>query len=96
MRDRSLNLILASAVLVCGLVAANRIAAQATPQQSLLVLSKRNHTLAIVDPITLKVIATAPVGIDPHEVVASADGKTAYVSIYGGGQFAHKLKTCPS
>ncbi len=87
MRDRSLNLILASAVLACGLIAADRIAAQATPQQSLLVLSKRNHTLATVDPITLKVIATAPVGIDPHEVIASADGKTAYVSIYGGGAY---------
>jgi YVTN family beta-propeller protein len=26
-----------------------------------------------------------PVGADPHEVIASADGKTAYVSDYGGG-----------
>jgi YVTN family beta-propeller protein len=51
----------------------------------LLALSKGNHTLAIVDPATLKVIARVPVGSDPHEVVASADGKTAYVSIYGGG-----------
>jgi YVTN family beta-propeller protein len=61
--------------------------AQATPAQSLLVLSKRNHTLSIVDPGTLKVVATAPVGADPHEVIASADGKTAYVSIYGGGAY---------
>lgn len=59
----------------------------ATPRQSLLVLSKRAHTLSIVDPTTLKVIASAPVGQDPHEVIASADGKTAYVSIYGGGAF---------
>jgi YVTN family beta-propeller protein len=51
----------------------------------LLALSKSNHTLAIVDPATLKVIARVPVGPDPHEVIASADGKTAYVSIYGGG-----------
>ena len=57
---------------------------QSTPQESLLVLSKRNHTLSIVDPATLKVVGTAPVGPDPHEVAASADGKTAYVSIYGG------------
>jgi YVTN family beta-propeller protein len=35
----------------------------------------------------LKVIAKAPVGNDPHEVIASADGKTAYVSNYGGGSF---------
>ena len=59
--------------------------AQSTPQQALLALSKRNHTLAIVDPATLKVIARIPVGEDPHEVSPSADGKTAYVSIYGGG-----------
>jgi DNA-binding beta-propeller fold protein YncE len=87
MHHRSMNLILASAVLASGLVAAERTAAQATPQQSLLVLSKRNHALAIVDPATLKVVATAPVGPDPHEVIASADGKTAYVSIYGGGAY---------
>ncbi|MEI9947361.1 MAG: YncE family protein [Chitinophagaceae bacterium] len=51
----------------------------------LLVLSKTEHTLAIVDPATLKVLSKVPVGEDPHEVIASADGKTAYVSIYGGG-----------
>src|SRR2546430_12754003 len=53
--------------------------------EALLVLSKRDHTLAIVDPATLKVIAKAPVGEDPHEVIASADGTLAYVSNYGGG-----------
>ncbi|HEY5464494.1 MAG TPA: YncE family protein [Hanamia sp.] len=52
---------------------------------TLLALSKADHTLAIVDPVTMKVIARVPVGNDPHEVVASSDGKTAYVSIYGGG-----------
>ena len=87
MHQRSMNLILASAMLALGLVAAKRIVAQPTPQQSLLVLSKRNHTLSIVDPATLKVVASAPVGADPHEVIASADGKTAYVSIYGGGAY---------
>lgn len=61
--------------------------AQPTPRQSLLVLSKHDHTLAIVDPATLQVLGRAPVGIDPHEVIASADGKTAYVSIYGGGAY---------
>ncbi|HEX4038257.1 MAG TPA: YncE family protein [Acidobacteriaceae bacterium] len=67
--------------------AAYPVAAQTTPRRSLLALSKRNHTLAIVDPATLQVIARAPVGPDPHEVIASADGKTAYVSIYGGGRY---------
>ncbi|TDX02076.1 cytochrome D1 domain-containing protein [Dinghuibacter silviterrae] len=51
----------------------------------LLALSKNDHTLAIVDPVSLKVLAKVPVGADPHEVIASSDGRTAYVSIYGGG-----------
>lgn len=54
---------------------------------SLLVLSKGDLTLSIVDPSTMKVIARMPSGPDPHEVVASADGKTAYISNYGGGAY---------
>jgi YVTN family beta-propeller protein len=46
--------------------------------------------LAIVDPVSLKVTARIPVGEDPHEVIASSDGKTAYVTIYGGGSL-HEL-----
>lgn len=65
-------------------------AAQSTPPRSLLALSKADHVLAIIDPVTLKVVARVPVGSDPHEVIASADGKTAYVSIYGGGSL-HEL-----
>ena len=61
--------------------------AQTTPQSSLLVLSKQDHTLAIVDPESLRVVARVPVGDDPHEVIASADGHTAYVSNYGFGAF---------
>jgi len=56
----------------------------------LLALSKTDHTLAIVDPVTLNVTARIPVGSDPHEVIASSDGKTAYVTIYGGGSL-HEL-----
>ncbi len=54
--------------------------AQSTPAKSLLALSKKDHILAIIDPVTLKIIAQVPVGADPHEVIASSDGKTAYVS----------------
>lgn len=64
--------------------------AQTVPRETLLALSKKDHKLAIVDPNTLKVIAHIPVGSDPHEVIASSDGKTAYVSIYGGGSL-HEL-----
>ncbi|HUX43428.1 MAG TPA: YncE family protein [Terracidiphilus sp.] len=61
--------------------------AQSAPRASLLVLSKTDHTLAIVDPVTLQPIARIPVGPDPHEVIASADGRTAYVSNYGFGAY---------
>src|SRR5678816_4494776 len=57
---------------------------------SILALSKADHTLAIVYPVTLNITVRIPVGSDPHEVIASADGQTAYVSIYGGGSL-HEL-----
>lgn len=59
---------------------------QGNPRRTLLALSKADHTLAIVDPVTLKVMGKVPVGSDPHEVIASADGKMAFVSITGGGK----------
>src|ERR1700733_3763352 len=54
---------------------------------TLLVLSMCAMTLSIVDPATLKVLAKMPSGPDPHEVSASADGKFAYISNYGGGAY---------
>jgi DNA-binding beta-propeller fold protein YncE len=74
-------------IIICSF---SNVYSQTLPKQSLLALSKTDHILAIVDPITLKVINRIPVGEDPHEVIASADGKTAYVTIYGGGSL-HEL-----
>ncbi len=74
-------------VLVFAAAATAVACAQATPGTSLLALSKQDHTLSIIDPFTLKVVATVPVGDDPHEVIASTDGRTAYVSNYGFGAF---------
>lgn len=65
-------------------------AAEAAPKRTILALSKADHTLAVVDPETLKVLSRAPVGPDPHEVIASSDGSTAYVSNTGSGRF-HEL-----
>lgn len=67
--------------------AALLVAAQTTPSPALLILSKTDHALAIVDPSSLQVVGRVPVGDDPHEIVASSDGKTAYVSNYGFGAF---------
>src|SRR5690349_3817191 len=54
------------------------------PSTTLLVLSKSDRTVAIVDPGTLQTLARLPSGPDPHEIIASDDGKLAYISNYGG------------
>jgi len=61
--------------------------AQSDASGTLLVLSKRDHTLSLVHPSDLRVMARVPVGPDPHEVIASSDGRTAYVSNYGFGAY---------
>ncbi len=74
-------------LLAAVLVAPTGMWAQATPAEALLVLAKGDKMLSIVDPASLKVVARIPVGEDPHEVIASADGRTAYVSNYGFGAY---------
>ncbi len=49
----------------------------------LVALNKADATLAIVDPGEMKVIAKVATGDSPHEVVLSADGRTAFVANYG-------------
>ena len=49
----------------------------------LAVLNKGGSNLAILDAATMKVLGNVAVGDSPHEVIISADGKTAYVSNYG-------------
>ncbi len=57
-----------------------------TPSPALLVLDKEDAALAIVDPATGKVAGRVPVGYQPHELVASSDGRFAFASNYGDGQ----------
>jgi YVTN family beta-propeller protein len=56
-----------------------------TPSRGLLlVANKGDHTLGIIDPVTGRQVATVEEsGITGHEVIASPDGRTAYVPIYG-------------
>jgi len=79
--------IMTIAIILSTLSSMSPIAAQSTPAAALLVLSKRDQTLAIVDPASLQVLTTLPAGPDPHEVVASADGKMAFIANYGGGAY---------
>ena len=51
---------------------------------ALLIVNKADRTLSIIDPEIGKEVAAVPVnGVTGHEVIASPDGKTAYVPIYG-------------
>jgi YVTN family beta-propeller protein len=61
------------------------ISVRAQSSGHLLVLSKGDLTLSVVDPATLKVLGRVPSGPDPHEVIASTDGRTAYIANYNGG-----------
>jgi len=58
---------------------------QQTAPGSLLVLSKGDLTMSVVDPATLKVTGKVASGPDPHEVAASSDGRMAYIANYNGG-----------
>ena len=51
---------------------------------NLLVANKGEHTLGIIDPGAGKQLATVPEGgTTGHELIASPDGKLAYIPIYG-------------
>ena len=54
-----------------------------TTKPVLVALNKADSTLAIIDPSEMKIVAKIPTGDSPHEVVLSADGKTAFVANYG-------------
>src|SRR5260370_35659063 len=64
------------AIVIASLFAGGLLAAQSTSETSLLILSKRGHTLATVDPSSLKVLSRGPGGGCPQEVVSAADGRT--------------------
>jgi YVTN family beta-propeller protein len=51
--------------------------------QNLLVANQGDHTLLVIDTASRKTLATVGVDINGHEVIASPDGKLAYVPIYG-------------
>jgi YVTN family beta-propeller protein len=70
--------------LICAvLLAVGGVRAQ-TPASSLLVLNKSDATLSIVEPGSGKTLGTVRTGDGPHEVAATADGRLAFVTNYGG------------
>jgi DNA-binding beta-propeller fold protein YncE len=72
-----------AALLLCSAVSF-AIPAAFAQQGRLLVTQKGDTSLAIVDPAAGKVIASVQEGgVTGHEVIASPDGRLAYVPIYG-------------
>src|SRR5580692_4843409 len=54
--------------------------------QTLLVVNQADINVSIIDPVSAREVATIPqktVGVNGHEIAASADGRTAFVPIYG-------------
>ena len=66
-------------ILLCGVLALPSFASA----QKLLVANQGDHTMLVIDTASRKTLATVGVDINGHEVVASPDGKFAYVPIYG-------------
>ncbi|HEY6214619.1 MAG TPA: YncE family protein, partial [Vicinamibacterales bacterium] len=55
------------------------------PSGRLLVLNKDDAAMVVVDPDSGAVLGKVGVGVQPHELVASTDGNTAFASNYGTG-----------
>jgi len=66
-------------ILLCGVLALPSFVSA----QKLLVANQGDHTMLVIDTASRKTLATVGVDINGHEVVASPDGKFAYVPIYG-------------
>jgi YVTN family beta-propeller protein len=79
---RNVLLLLAAGLFWC-LPAVQVASAQTTPSPALLVGEKDAGLLAIVDPVTLEIVARVPANANPHEV--ATDGRFAYVSNSGAG-----------
>jgi YVTN family beta-propeller protein len=85
-RYKELPNLFAIALLLAGLVGTVHAADMRSKASHgfLLVANKGDRTLGIIDPALGRQIATiAENGVTGHEVAASADGKRAYVPIYG-------------
>lgn len=71
-------------VLLLGAPQAGRSSSDTKGNGMLLVIEKEAGSLAIVDPVAGRLVASVPEhGVTGHEVAASPDGRLAYVPIYG-------------
>jgi DNA-binding beta-propeller fold protein YncE len=83
--SRSQLVLLLLSSLAAAFPLSNTFSSKESPAQGLLlVANKGDQSLGIIDPVSGKqVAAVAEGGVTGHEVIASPDGKLAYVPIYG-------------
>jgi len=62
--------------------------AEPTPSPALIVLDKGDNSMVIVNPATRKIVASIPVGKNPHEAAVSDDGKLAFSSNMQGNSIS--------
>ncbi len=75
-----------SLICVVGLVGGLGLICFSTPAQSLLVVNQGDATVSVVDPAQGKQVALireAVTGVHGHEIAATADGRTAFLPVYG-------------
>jgi len=63
-------------------------AGEPTPSPALVVLNKADNAMAIINPANGKLVATVPVGRNPHEAAISDDGKFAFSSNMQGNSIS--------
>jgi YVTN family beta-propeller protein len=75
---------LVAGILMSGTIGSGPAGAADTSSGLLLVANKGDRALGLIDPAAGRQVAAVPEGgITGHEVIASPDGKSAYVPIYG-------------
>jgi DNA-binding beta-propeller fold protein YncE len=84
---RIANLLLLFAVAACASPASSPVPAQGRAG-TVVVANKQDNTVSLLSAADGRVAATLPVGMGPHEVATSSDGRWAVVTNYGDGQSA--------
>ncbi|SEF49957.1 40-residue YVTN family beta-propeller repeat-containing protein [Bryocella elongata] len=86
-----LGFVVSAALSVASLLPICPSAAGQASSGTLLAISKKDHMVSIVDGTTFAIRGKVATGEDPHEVTASPDGRKAWISNYGFGQY-HSLR----
>lgn len=76
-RRHHFGVVRAAALVLCAWVGLTAAAPAPDLQGTVIVLNKRADTASFIDLATRTIVATAPAGVGPHELVVTADGRTA-------------------